>query len=214
MRTSHDHFEASPDASAQQSATKINTLADARAAFSTYIKDTQQIEETAREFMLRGSRIAGHTATARARQGIYGLYYSEIERRARQMESDAPSREQGIDAVDKTLEALREAWQSARRQRAEARESAEQAALRDSSRETADAPARSTVRPGTLEHAAQALRTFLTDRGEANENAQQLISNGRVLTRNLVADVGRGDTEARARSFYEYFGVSSSAMSH
>ncbi len=72
MRTSHDPPEAPPDASAKQSVPKINTLADARRAFSTYIEDAQQLEETAREFTLQGSRIAGHTATARERHEFYG----------------------------------------------------------------------------------------------------------------------------------------------
>ena len=210
MAIADDRADSERDAPGQNSPRRIVTLADARRELAKFIRDPEELGESAREFIQLGSRLAGHGAGQGERAQVYEHYLSQIEREATNQSLPEQRAVASLTAVDSTLEAMRQTLRSVRERRTIAREREEQKILlRDDERRVAGHETRrgGLTRPGTTQDAASVFREFMRDPAEANRKAAEIVAAGRTLTQHM-----RGDAHTRERIFHDYFGAGTKAF--
>lgn len=206
MAIADDRADLRRDAPEQNSPRRIVTLTDARRELAKFIRDPEELDDSTREFMQLGSRLAGHGAGGSERANVYEHYLAQIEREAVSPSLAEQSRVVASStAVDATLEAMRQTLQSSRERRTVAREREEQAQLLrgDETRVTGDGSRQGRLtRPGTPQGAANVFREFMRDPAEANRKAGEVVDAGRTLSQHM-----RGDARSRERIFQHYLGA-------
>ena len=211
MAMANERMDLKRDVPEEDSRRRIETLADARRELAKFIRDPEELEGSAREFMQLGSRLAGFGAGRSEQAQVYEQYLAQIERNgaAERGAANLSWPEQhaiaSLTAVDATLEAMRQTLQSSRERQAAAREREEQTILLrgDETRFADNSRHGGFTRPGTTEGAASVLREFMRDPAEANRKAGEIVAAGRALSQHM-----RGDARTRERMFHDYFGAS------